>query len=459
MSFKKISLMAVLALCSLGTLAACNGGTETDGSGSNSGTGSNSGDGASHTGTIILAGPTEANNFTLEHAQAWNEANGYNYTFEFQVHGEDKITTEVNDFSASTAPDIFMYANDGQPGLLQKKVISPVPDSNVEAMSDEGIAQAFLDSVTFDDTVYGYPYTSNSYCFWYNKDKAEQYVAAPETYLPADMQTRTNYTDWTMLEWCKVAAKNGLKIAYDINNGFYNAPLLCSYDGAAQWKCDYDRNGILQKVVCQTADDNGLKVAKNMIRWVATGGITEELSVAPSNNSPILANITGAWSLTTTTGAPSDFANDEVQCMALPDLDDGNGGDRKPMYAFTGSKAMGVNALKSSDPVRVTDVHSLALYLVSPEVQTARYDFNESWLPSSNQATAEGSKCIDALNQVMEHAIAQANLPQSLWDATGALGNLFFNADGGATLTPNSSDEEIMAALRSFDTQMQTVNS
>ena len=449
MSIKKISLMAILALSSIGTLAACNG------EGDDSTGGSQGGD---HSGKIILAGPTEAGNFTLEHAREWNEANDYNYTFEFQVHGEDKITTEVNDFSASTAPDIFMYANDGQPGLLQKKVISAIPDSNVEAMSGYGIADAFLDSVTFDDVVYGYPYTSNSYCFWYNKDKAEMYVKEPSKYLPASMQDRTDYTDWTMREWCEVAAKNSQSVAYDINNGFYNAPLLCSYDKQAKWVCNYDRNGTLQSVVCETADDNGLKVAKNMIRWVATGGLIEDLTVAPYNGSNVLANINGAWSLTTTTGAPSDFAAEEVQCLPLPDLDNGALDERTPMYAFTGSKAMGVNALKDSNPVRVNDLHSLALHLVSPDVQTARYAFNNSWLPSSNQATAEGSKCNEALNLVMQNAIAQANLPQALWDATGALGNQFYGADGSATLTPESTDEQIMAALAAFDTQMETVN-
>ena len=452
MSIKKISLLALLAVTSVGGLASCN---------KESGE-SNSGGGA--LGNIVLSGPAEAQDFTLEKAEEWAEKNNLDYSFTYATHGEDKVDSEVTDWSASTAPDIYMFANDKTQPLVQANAITPVIDDNIEAMSDDyAISKTYLDTVTFNGNIYGYPYTLNSYCFWYNQDKVESYVAE------SDFATKTSvseldYTKWTMDDWLKVAKAYDQDIDYPLIDAFYSGGAIATF--GAGWKCTYNQNGQLQKVESDfSTNEAGYWAAENLRRWHEDYGGTlvdaQGTQQAPTNSSKVLATVNGAWALASSEGAgTTDYANEEIQCMPMPDMyfEEDNGTEhREPTKAFAGSKALGINPQKTgSDLQKAAALQSLALYLISPEVQEARYELNASWLPTSSDVVSQitDSKCATALNTVMSYSVPQANLPTNIWDAPKTLVTIFTEAEKNNTKT---SADDLRKALAQMDSSLQNI--
>ena len=469
MSIKKISMLSVLALSAVGLLGGCAGGGDSSSVGGTSssvgGTSSSVGGTSSSVGgtdTVILSGPSEAQSFTLNQAQEWAKKNNKSYTFKYVTHGEDKVDTEVIDWTSSQAPDIFMYANDKQPGLVNKQVISAISSANLKTLTDTyGISQTYLDTVSFQKKTYGYPYTLNGYCFWYNEDMAKN-ATKPEG-------IGEDFTKWTMEEWIQVAKANNYQITYNLKTAYYSAAFMTSDGGS--WDCTYDRNGKLTKVTSDFAE-KGMLPLKSAIKWYdytnsdGKHTIIYDTQKAPTANNKVLADVNGAWALTTTAGGDSEYADPAIKCSVIPAMTTAEGEKVMPR-GFTGSKAFGVNGQKSAgDTARLNDLHSLASYLVSPEVQKARFEFNASWLPTTDKAgvTASDNKAFAALNEQLAKGIAQANLPQAIWNAPVTLFTKITGVEASkdnpaveATLNVNSTDEQLKAALAAFDAELAAI--
>ena len=68
------------------------------------------------------------------------------------------------------AADVYMYANDQIPVLVEAGALSKLGGSTVDEINENN-EKAMIDSVTYDGSVYGVPYTSNTWFMYYDKSK------------------------------------------------------------------------------------------------------------------------------------------------------------------------------------------------------------------------------------------------------------------------------------------------
>ena len=112
-----------------------------------------------------------------------------------------------------------------------------------------------------------------------------------------------------------------------------------------------------------------------------------------------------------------------------------------------GFKLLGVKP--QTDAGKLAVCMNLAQYLSSTEVQLARYA-EVGWGPSNVTAQADASVAADealsALAEQLAYTIPQGNYPGDYWTLATALGDDIITG----TLSTDSSDDDLMAALQSF---------
>lgn len=91
----------------------------------------------------------------------------YNITWTTEVVGEDKCAESIlKDVGA--AADVFMFANDQLPSLVEAGAIARL-GGEAETMVKETNAESVIATVTVGDAVYGIPFTHNTFFMFYDK--------------------------------------------------------------------------------------------------------------------------------------------------------------------------------------------------------------------------------------------------------------------------------------------------
>ena len=106
--------------------------------------------------------------------------------FEYGVCSEgDAATTLMKDLDASA--DVFMFANDQIPKMVEAGAIAKLGGTTVDDIKANN-SESMVGSVTYNDGVYGVPYTSNTYFMYYDKSKyTEDEVKNLDTMMAKDL--------------------------------------------------------------------------------------------------------------------------------------------------------------------------------------------------------------------------------------------------------------------------------
>lgn len=103
---------------------------------------------------------TELEAFKAEHPN-------WNLTFETAAVSEgdvkDKVATDPE-----TAADVYLFANDQIPDLIKSQAIAELGGETVENIKANNSATTVA-TVTYEDAVYGVPFTSNTWFMYYDK--------------------------------------------------------------------------------------------------------------------------------------------------------------------------------------------------------------------------------------------------------------------------------------------------
>ena len=110
----------------------------------------------------------ETGNWLKTMCEQFNEAHPeWNITFTYGVCAEgDAKATVTQDVEA--AADVYMFANDNLTDLIASNGIAKLGGSTLEYVQNN-MSQALVDSVTVDGSVYGVPFTTNTWFMYYNK--------------------------------------------------------------------------------------------------------------------------------------------------------------------------------------------------------------------------------------------------------------------------------------------------
>ncbi len=393
--------------------------------------------------TLVLSGAEDQKTFVMGKANEYLKAQKLDskYVLTYTAHGEDLIDSEVADWTAETAPDLYSFSCDKSTPLAAAGALATVPDEYAKQMKNT-LSETSYASATFNGDLVGYAYTaSNGYFTYYDS-------SLPGIDAIVRNNKAGNIVD-NIEDWLKYCEDNGKKFAYNLKEPFYTVGALVTF--GASFNVEYTRDGAVNKVTSDFATEKGMKAAKMMLKIMKSPALVYTQDAPGVNDVAFCVN--GAWALSNDNeGNKSAYTDAKVKTTTLPNatIDE----ETKHIRSFAGTKLYGVNPSKSNgNSDRLNVLHGIANYLTSDDVQSARFDESQQ-APSSKKVSAmdkvTSNAAVSALANQSADGIAQANLPGNIWNAPKT-----FATWVSEKAKNEVTDDELMTQLKQLDASVQ----
>lgn len=260
----------------------------------------------------------------------------WDITFVYGVSDEASAATAVSQDPDASA-DVFMYANDTLTTMTDANALAKFGGIYAEELKATN-SETLLDSLTLDGDIYGVPFTTNTWYMYYDKS-----VFTAEDVKSLD----------TMLE-------NGV-VSFPFVNSWY---LPAFYFGNG---CTLFGDGTQEELGADFGGENAVEVTEYLVDLVANPNFKidqDGSGLAGLRDGSINAIFSGSWDA----AAVEEILGDNMGVAALPTYT--LNGEEKQMYAYAGSKAIGVNTSTKHMKASV----ELAMYLGSAEAQRLHYE-------------------------------------------------------------------------------------
>lgn len=297
----------------------------------------------------------------------------WNIKFEYGVMSEaDAATNVMKDLDE--AADVFMYANDQIPKMVEAGAIAKLGGTTVENIKSNN-SNSMVGSVTYNDGVYGVPYTSNTYFMYYDKSKfTEDEVKNLDTMMAKNL------------------GNGKYNFAYQLGNSWYISAFFYAAGGEL-----FGPNGDNAEVGTTFGDHpevtEYLVDLKNNPKFFSDPD--GSASLTKMKEGTLGAFVSGSWDA----AAVKEALGNNFGVTKLPTIT--LNGKQGQMYSFAGSKAVGVNPKCKNMQQAV----ALAAYLGGEEAQKARFEvrgYTPTW-----KSVAELDKV--KLDQVVSTQILEIN--------------------------------------------------
>ena len=273
---------------------------------------------------------TECEKFNKAHPE-------WDITFKYGVcpegEAKDKVTKD-----ADAAADVYMFANDNLSALVKGNAIAKLGGKTVEQVKSQN-DDAIVKTVTYKDSVYGVPFTSNTWFMYYDKSK----------FTEDDVKSLD-----TMLEKGTVS--------FPLSNSWYIASFYVA-NGCTLFGDDQEQ----EKKGIDFGGDKAVAVTNYLVDLVANKNFKNDdnqSGLAGLKDGSVNAVFSGSWDYDNVKKA----LGDNMGCAALPTVKiDGKEGQLK---SFNGTKCIGVNPNSKNQDVAV----ALAAYLGSKDAQKSHFE-------------------------------------------------------------------------------------
>ncbi|MCR4879534.1 MAG: extracellular solute-binding protein [Bacilli bacterium] len=336
----------------------------------------------------------------------------------------DTGTEVAKDPTASSAPDLFLCADDHIYNLQSKNIVLDITKDYGSKVKAAVTENAYL-GASYNNKLYGFPVTNdNGYFLWYNKDKlGEDDVADLETLL-------------------KAAKDANAKVLFDIANGwyvpsFFFAPEVCGVE-SLRFKQNADGDVVY---TVNWDNDNGVaaaeavrEICKTYAKNLATGN--NDVIVEGFKTGSIVAAVSGTWMLEDLKGA----IGDNLAACKLPTFKVGD--EDAQMATFAGSKVYCINQQKSGDVnvAKRAKAVKFADYLTQKAAQLTRFT-KRATIPCNNEALKDSAytKNINIAGKALLEQFEAASAVQSLsaegryWDVGKAIGQALLDGKLGSS--------------------------
>lgn len=316
---------------------------------------------------------TCCNNFAAQHPE-------WDITFVYGVADEATAAATVAQDPEASA-DVFMYANDNITVMTDAQALARFGGKYEEQIRSTN-SDALLNSVTLDGSLYGIPYTTNTWYMYYDTS----------VYTAEDVQSLD-----TMLD--KGA------ISFPFTNSWY---LPSFYFGNG---CTLFGDGTQEELGCDFGGDNAVEVTDYLIDLVHNPNFVVDADgagMAGLRDGSLHALFSGSWDY----GSVKEILGDNLGAAALPTYQ--LGGETKQMYAYAGSKAIGVN----SHSEYMVPAVELAIYLGSAEAQELHYDLR-SVIPCNTDLLAQENIAADPVVIAQNDTFDRTSILQPFVSAMG----------------------------------------
>ena len=282
----------------------------------------------------------------------------WNITFVYGVADEAGAAGTVSQ-DAEASADVFMFANDTLTTLTDAGALAKFGGIYADEITSTN-SQGLVDSLTMDGYIYGVPFTTNTWFMYYDKSVfSEDDIKNLDTMLTKGVVSFPFTNSWYLP-------------AFYFGNG-------CTLFGdGTQEELGVDFSG--QKAVDVT---NYLIDLYNNPNFIVDA---DGSGMAGLRDGSIKAIFTGSWDAV----AIKEILGDNMGVAALPTFT--LNGEEKQMYAYAGSKAIGVN----TNSKYMVQAIQLAIYLGGAESQQLHYDLR-TVIPCNTQLLADPAIASDEL--------------------------------------------------------------
>ena len=309
--------------------------------------------------SLTVMTPTEDDAWVRQESEAFEKAHPeyritWNYLQTSEADAKDVILKDPTEISQ--CGDVYMFANDQLSSLVKANAIAKLGGSTADAVrADNGAAM--VASVTYQDSIYAIPYTSNTWFMFYDKS----------VYTESDVKSLD-----TMLSKGRVAM--------DLTNGWYfSAP----YAGNG---CTFYGEGTDESAKIDFSGDKAVNVTKALVALASNKNFvvaTPEDAIGQLTNDDaskkISAFMGGSWN----TIDVKNKLGDNMGCAILPTIK--VDGKDVQMKAFAGSKALGVNPNAKNQKAAV----EFAAFLGSEQAQLDHFRMRQ--IPPTNTKVASSA--------------------------------------------------------------------
>ena len=282
----------------------------------------------------------------------------WNITYVYGVVDETAAGTTISQDTEASA-DVFMFTNDVLTNLIDAGAIAKFGGIYADEIKATN-SQALLDSLTVNDYIYGIPFTTNTWFMYYDKSVfTEEDIKSLDAMLTKGV------------------------VSFPFTNSWY---LPAFYFGNG---CTLFGDGTQEELGADFGGDNAVEVTNYLIDLYNNPNFVVDADgsgLAGMRDGSIKAMFTGSWDA----AALKEILGDNMGVAALPTFT--LNGEEKQMYAYAGSKAIGVN----TNSKYMVQAIQLALYLGGAEAQQLHYDLR-TVIPCNTELLADPAIASDEL--------------------------------------------------------------
>ena len=298
-----------------------------------------------------LGGPDE---FIKKAGEAYSELHPDVKIKFVNVELGDAVSQVALDAPAGVGPDLFAAPHDKLGELYNMGLVFAV--DKPDELKKQVLASC-AQAVTYNDTMFGYPVSAETYALFYNK----RYISEEE--VPQKWSTLVN---WSRDFNAKNPGKYGFMM--DTGSGYYTIT-FASKNGNRLFGSD-GRDS--EHTYLNTLDaGQGMTFFQDMrtaILDVPAADLTAATCDDSFRSGKVAMYITGLWNVKSFEEAGIDFG--VASLPALP-------GEDTPSPSFSGTRAMYVSAFSNHEKIAA----DFAKFLISPEMQQLRFEITGA-LPS-----------------------------------------------------------------------------
>lgn len=297
----------------------------------------------------------------------------WDITFVYGVSDEASAAGAVAQDPEASA-DVFMYANDTLTTMTDANALAKFGGIYAEELKATN-SETLLDSLTLDGDIYGVPFTTNTWYMYYDKS-----VFTEEDVKSLD----------TMLE-------NGV-VSFPFVNSWY---LPAFYFGNG---CTLFGDGTQEELGADFGGENAVEVTEYLVDLASNPNFKidqDGSGLAGLRDGSINAIFSGSWDA----AAVQEILGDDMGVAALPTYT--LNGEEKQMYAYAGSKAIGVNTATKYMKASV----ELAMYLGSAEAQRLHYELRNV-IPCNTELNSDPEIAADPVVQAQNDTFDRTSILQ-----------------------------------------------
>jgi len=328
------------------------------------------------------------------------------YKFVVDYQGENDIATRIlND--VENAADVYSFPNDQITKLVNGDALSRFGGETLNEIKnsiDEKAMEAATATVDGTESVYGIPYTDNTFFLYYDKSVL-------------------NEEDVKSLDGILAKCSASKQFAMPFNDGWYSTAFY--FGKGLGYEVTYDKDLAETSITCNFDNETGKQVTRAMWSLARDPRVKADANdskiTAGFNDKSIVAATTGIWNRT----AIASYLGDNFGVAKLPTYTfnaDTGMPEQVQLVSFAGYKLMGVNNYSDQKAEAI----KFARFYTNKESQLKHFELR-GYVPTDKTArqneTVQSDGCAAAITAQLAHSKAQKNVPSTLWVPMEGLGN------------------------------------